>query len=490
MTISVATSSRKRKPSSRVSPARAAAHRAVLRVTATDAYLDLVIRRLEEELRPQDRGLARRLAFGAVSQQVALDYLITRVCRRSLTKLDLPVLVSLRLGLYELLYLDGAPPHAVIHDQVELAARRLGPNEARARAAAGLVNAVLRQVAREGRRVLDLLEGDRPATVGLRYGYPGWLAKLWFQLLGSAEGELLLAAGNRPPAPWLRVNTLLAMPRQVVRQIPGSRVDRLLPEAIQLEKGVALSRLRVAREGGVVAQSWGAILAGRLLDPRPGERILDLCAAPGLKTTHIAALMAGEGKVVAVELHPKRAAALRSLAQRLGADQVEVVCGDARTVAPQLGQFDRVLVDAPCSGLGTVQRHPELKGRITPTRIRELVKLQTELLAAAAAALRPGGVLLYVTCTLSPAENEGVVSELLRGRSDLEPLDLAAVLPTFSLARRYRHRYRDPLLAAVAERSLVVLPSRHPSPGFFYAALRREGEPVPFAPLPHAHGGG
>lgn len=482
----MATSSKKPKRSRRVSPARAAAHLAVLRVAATDAYLDLLFRSIEERLKPRDRGLARRLAFGAVSQQAALDHLLRSVCNRSLAKLDLPVLVSLRLGLYELLFLDGSPAHAVVHDQVELAARRLGPNEARARAAAGLVNAVLRQAAREGPRLLASLAGDDPQALALRHGYPLWLVKLWFRLLGEQTARRVLDAGDRPPERWLRVNTLRAMPREVLPQLPGAKVDRLLPEAIRPAGKVALAKLPAGRAGQLVAQSWGAILAGRLLDPRPGERILDLCAAPGLKTTHLAALMAGEGQIVAVELRPRRAAALEALCERLGASQVEVVCGDGREVAPQLGPFDRVLIDVPCTGLGTVQRHPELKARATPARVRELAKLQAELVAAAVEAVRPGGVLLYVTCTISPAENEGVVAEALRGRAGLEPLDLSAVLPSFSLARRYAYAYADPTLAAVAGAALLVLPGLLPSAGFFYAALRRAGgEEAPFAPLPH-----
>jgi 16S rRNA (cytosine967-C5)-methyltransferase len=373
------------------SPARRAALNVLRRVNEQGAYADRALHGEARDLDARDRALAKRLAFGTVQRRGTIDWIIDRHVDR---RLEPQVRAALQLGLYQLLFTDVAA-HAAVAESVELAKPSPG---------AKLVNAVLRKVQREG---AALPADDDPAGAAIRHSHPEWLVRLWWDWLGAEETRALLAADNEPAELALRINPLAG----IDVDLAGRREDDALVVTGPLD--VLSHPLYVA--GAITPQSRASQRVARILDPQPGERVLDLCAAPGGKTTHLAALMGDRGEVVAVERHPQRAQALMTQAERLHASSVRVQVADAREITPALlgGTFDRVLVDPPCSGLGTLRTHPDLRWRATPEAIEELRVEQQAIVAAARGVLAPGGRLVYSTCTLSPRE-EVVEGEAVR----------------------------------------------------------------------------
>jgi 16S rRNA (cytosine967-C5)-methyltransferase len=399
-----------------IAPARRCAYTVLRRVFEHGAYADQALRAESAELDSRDRGLAMRLAYGAVQRKGTLDHLIERLAGRAATRLDPPLLAALRLGLYELLYLRGSPDYALVADAVELA-------KSQGRAGHGLVNAVLRRAAREGAgALLDSLGEDTVEQAAVKHSHPEWIARLWWEELGAEEARALMAADNEPSELALRANTLLTDAPTLAAQLPvRTHADPDIPEALVLEEPLDMHGSPLWQAGAFLAQSRAAMLVARTLAPRPGERVLDLCAAPGGKSTHIAALMEGSGEVVAVERNPRRAGALVRTAQRLCAANVRVEVADAALARADGPIFDRVLVDPPCSGLGTLQARADLRWRLTPRALAEMAAAQAEILAAGAHALRPGGVLVYSTCTISPTENERLIAAFLDSHPEFGP---------------------------------------------------------------------
>jgi 16S rRNA (cytosine967-C5)-methyltransferase len=364
----------------------------------------------------RDRALAQQIAFGTVQRVRALDHGIETLGRRPVRKLDPPVLASLRIGAYQLAYLDGVPPHAAVNESVELVRR------ARLERAVPFTNAVLRRLADGLRSLLDSLP-DGP----LRLSYPDWIAEVWERDLGPDQALELMRAQNEPPETTVRI---------VRGEIDGEATD--VPGVLR----VARVDEEALREGRIWPQSRGSALAGLTVGASEGERTLDLCAAPGGKATQLA------GEVVAVEKHPGRARELEETVRRLGAGNVRVVCADALALPPELAGFDRALVDAPCSGLGVLNQRPDLRWRAEP-----LPELQLALLRAAAERVKPGGTIVYSVCTMNAGETEAVVEA-----SGLAVEDLGAEWPAF------RHPQRPAFL--------LTLPHVHGTSGFFIAKLR------------------
>jgi 16S rRNA (cytosine967-C5)-methyltransferase len=418
--------------------ARVCAYVVLRRVFEDGAYADRALQGEAKGLDARDRALAMRLLYGTVQRKGTLDYLIERLAERPPDRLDARLLAALRMGLYELLYLSGAPDHAVVADGVELA-------KGGARGGHGLVNAVLRRGVREGPALLAGLGDETPAQAAIKHSHPEWIAQLWWEQLGASDARALMSYDNEPGEVALRVNTLLTDATTLASELPvATHADPGLPEALVLEGPFDAHNSPAWRAGAFLAQSRAAMRVARVLDPQPGERVLDLCAAPGGKSTHLAALMQGEGEVVAVERNTRRAGALTRTAQRLHASNVRVEVVDAAEERPEGAVFDRVLVDPPCSGLGTLQARADLRWRVTPKDVHEMTLTQATILAAGAAALRPGGVLVYSTCTISPTENEQQIAAFLN------------VHPNFS---------RDEFM--------MTLPHRDHTAGFFIARLCR-----------------
>jgi 16S rRNA (cytosine967-C5)-methyltransferase len=427
-----------------VAPARRCAYTVVRRVFEQGAYADRALTAEAEKLEPRDRALAMRLAYGTVQRRGTLDHLVEQLSERPVTALDPPLLAALRLGLYELLYTRGAPDYAVVADAVELA-------KAHARAGHGLVNAVLRRATREGAdSLLGALADDTPVRAAIKHSHPEWIARLWWEALGPEQARALMACDNEPLEVALRANTLITDAGALAGELSvRTHFDPDIPEALVLDEPFDAHHSSAWQRGAFQAQSRAAMRVARALDPTPGERVLDLCAAPGGKTTHLAALMQDRGEVVAVERDKRRAGSLVRTAQRLKASSVRVEVADAEhwTEAARGADargFDRVLVDPPCSGLGTLQARADLRWRVTPDAIAKMADTQSRILAVGAGALRPGGVVVYSTCTISPIENERLIAAFLDSHAD------------FAL-----------------EEVVLTLPHRDHTAGFYIAALRR-----------------
>jgi 16S rRNA (cytosine967-C5)-methyltransferase len=410
-------------PRATIAPARRCAYVVLRRVFEEGAYADRALQSEAKVLDARDRALAMRLVYGTVQRKGTLDYLIEQLAERSPEKLDARLLAALRLGLYELLYLSGAPDHAVVADGVELA-------KGGARGGHGLVNAVLRRAVREGSVLLDGLSDETPQQAAIKHSHPDWIAQLWWEYLGASDARALMAYDNEPGEVALRVNTLLTDAATLASELPvATHTDPALPEALVLEGPFDAHDSTAWRAGAFLAQSRAAMHVAHVLDPQPGEQVLDLCAAPGGKSTHLAALMQGEGEVVAVERNARRAGTLMRTAQRLHVSNVRVEVSDAAEERPEGAVFDRVLVDPPCSGLGTLQARADLRWRVTPEHVREMTCTQAAILAAGAAAVRPGGVLVYSTCTISPTENERQMANFLDAHPDFNRDEFMMTLP-------------------------------------------------------------
>jgi 16S rRNA (cytosine967-C5)-methyltransferase len=446
-----------------IAPARSCAYTVLRRVFERGAYADEALQAESRDLDQRDRALAMRLTYGSIQRSGTLDRLIEQLSGRAVERLDAPLLAALRLGMYELLYLRGAPDYAVVADAVELA-------KGGARAGHGLVNAVLRRAAREGpAALLGALSDATPEQAAVMHSHPEWIARLWWRELGADGARALMACDNEAGELALRANTLRTDASTLAEQLPvRTHPDPQIPEALVLEEPFDVHASPLWSAGAFLAQSRGAMLVARVLAPRPGERVLDLCAAPGGKSTHLAALMQGDGEVLAVEQNRRRAGALARTAQRLGAVNVRVDIADAALGRPEGPVFDRVLVDPPCSGLGTLQARPDLRWRVSPEAIGEMSRTQAKILAAGAGALRPGGVLVYSTCTISPIENERLIAAFLDSHPAFGLDDLAAELPAYGMSAVLGDRS-----AAVPGGLLLTLPHRDHTAGFFIARLRR-----------------
>ena len=398
-----------------VSPARRAAYETVLRVFEQDAYADRAFRTAAEDLDRRDRALAQRLAYGTIQRVRTLDHTIESLGRRPVRKLDPPVRAALRLGAYELGFME-TPQHAAVNEAVELV------RGARLERAVAFTNAVLRRLT-EG---LESLLASLPQGA-LKESYPDWIEEVWTRDFGREGAIALMRAQNEPPETVVRL---------VRGEIDGEATD--VPGAFRVDR---VDEPALA-EGRIWPQSRGSQLAGLVVGSREGERVLDLCAAPGGKATMLA------GEVVAVEIHPGRARELEENVRRLGAANVTVVQADALELPAELRDFDRVLVDAPCSGLGVLARRPDLRWRARP-----LPELQRDLLRVAAQRVGEGGTIVYSVCTLNSDENEGIVDA-----SGLDPEPLGDEWPAFAHPKRPDF--------------LLTRPDRHGTSGFFIARLR------------------
>ena len=426
--------------------ARRCAFAVVRRVFEQGAYADRAFRAEADRLHldARDRAFAMRLAYGAVQRRATLDHVIEALSDRAAERIDPPLIAALRLGVHQILFMDGVPDHAAVAESVELA-------KATGSRGHGFVNAVLRRTTREGRRIVDSLGESSPAEAALRHSHPEWVAAAWWDQPGSRDALALMRADNEPPESAVRVNTIRTTRDEVLSELAAAGVAARpvpsLPEAIVLDDPYDLHGSEAFRRGDLMPQSRASMLVARAAEPQAGERVLDLCAAPGAKTTHLAALMGDRGEIVAVEHDHRRAAELRANTARLGASSVKVVTGDASRAEHGSG-YDRVLVDPPCSDLGTLQSRPDVRWRKTPEQVQELRALQRRILEAGAAALRPGGRLVYSTCTISTPENEHQIEEFLAAHPDF---------------------------AANDGRFVQTLPHRDRTDGFFIASLDRHG---------------
>lgn len=454
-----------------VTPARSLAFETIRASFEREAHTDAAFREAadREGIAGRERAQAQRLAYGAVQRRLTADAAVERLADRSTRLLDPPVLAALRLGLYELLFADASPDHAAVDQAVELV------KGAGAAHAAGFVNAVLRRAGREREQLTSALLGDdsTPEAAAVAHSAPLWLVRMWWGELGADGARSLLAACNEPAETALRVNTsrlgrdaALAGLRQagVEARVADGPWPLAAPESIVVEGAFGEAVPERIGAGDLTPQSRGSTAVVELLDPQPGEHVLDLCAGPGIKSGQIAARLGDRGETIAVESDPARATEVAAQAKRLGLAGLTVIEADART--PMGPNFDRVLVDPPCSDLGALASRPDARWRKSPRTVERLAALQGEILLAAAGALRPGGTLVYSTCTISRCEGEDRVAALLAQAEageapSLTVEDLGALAP--GLASPH-----DP-------RCLQIRPDRDRTTGFFVCRMRKDG---------------
>jgi 16S rRNA (cytosine967-C5)-methyltransferase len=430
------------------------AYAVVRRVFDGGAFTDRAFRSEADRagLDARDRAFAQRLAYATVQRTLTLDYVLDGISSRPPAELDPPLRDALRLGLAQVLLLDSVPVHAAVSETVELARSANGRF-------AGFANAVMRRATQEAPDLLAQLEDSTPHGAALLHSHPLWVARMWWEALGADEARALMLQDNEPAESAVRANTLRISRDELAESLPvATRPVADLPEALILDEPFDLHGSPQFERGELMPQSRASQLVSRVAEPRPGERVLDLCAAPGAKASHLAALMENSGEVIAVELHARRAEALAANCARQGATIVRTVTADAKRPVGE-AQFDRVLLDPPCSDLGTLQARPDVRWRKDADTVERLAAEQQALLETAARQVRPGGTLVYSTCTISPRENEERVLAFLDSHPDFAADDLSAELPD------YAHPSEP--------RFLALLPHRHGTDGFFIARLRR-----------------
>jgi 16S rRNA (cytosine967-C5)-methyltransferase len=451
-----------------IAPARVAAFEILQALDAGRADLPSALAHWREPLEDdRDKALAGEIATGVLRNRTALDHLITTFSNRDLNRIDPQVVTILRMSGYQLLHLTRVPASAVVDDAVDLVKR------AKKRSASGFVNAVLRSLSRKRR---DLPLPPRPADPSDRdraldyltttLSHPRWLAARWLDRLGFDRAEQWMQFNNHPAKLTLRTNRLRTTPdllairleREDVITAPG----RWAPDALIVSEGRALHS-KPATDGQFVVQDEASQLIALLAGPEPGSRVLDTCASPGGKTTQIAAAMAGEllpGIIVACDIRDARIALLTRTVATSGAVNVRVVQADVAQPLPFAAIFDCVLVDAPCSGLGTVRRDPDIRWRRTEADLPALAAAQARMLRHAAACVKPGGRLIYSTCSSEPEENDAVVDAFLAATPSFAAVDAASIVTVPADVVDERGRLR-------------TTPDRHGLECFFGAALVR-----------------
>lgn len=457
-----------------IAPARALAYDTIRATFEQDAQAERFFRAAAEHagLDGRERAQAQRLAYGAVQRRGTADAAIERLAERAPRLLDPAVIAALRLGLYELLFADATPDHAAVDQAVELV-KRAGVGHA-----SGLVNAVLRRAARERAPLEAELLGDdsTPERAAIAHSAPLWLARLWWEELGAETARALLAAANEPAEQALRVNTLRSERETALARLAAAGVEAApaagewplaAPELIVVSGRSGETVPELVAAGELTPQSRGAAAVVEVLDPQPGEHVLDVCAGPGIKTGQIAARMGDRGELISLEQDPERAAEVAAQAERLGLRSVTVV--EANAAAPGAasgpGPFDRVLLDPPCSDLGALASRPDARWRKSPRAIERMAELQGAILVRGLAALRPGGTLVYSICTISRREGEDRIAAL-------EGQAAAGEVPHFTVDDLGA---RAPGLASTHDpRCLQLRPDRDRTTGFFVSRLRRD----------------
>ncbi|MDE3136281.1 MAG: 16S rRNA (cytosine(967)-C(5))-methyltransferase RsmB [Acidobacteriota bacterium] len=422
----------------------------------------------EAPVKRQDAALATELVFGVLRWQRLLDFLIERQAKRSAEGLDADVRRALRLGAYQMLFLDRVPASAAVNESVELV--KLAGKER----AAGLVNAVLRRMPHGPYRAGDFdrtlpIGLGKAARLGILYSHPEWMIERWLGTFGEESTRALLEANNRPlpTACWVLDGEHAEQVAESLRE-DGLEVEpgRLLASALILRGGSA-SETTAFREGWIAIQDEASQAVALLADVQKGQSVLDLCAAPGNKTLHLARAAGPGARVVAADLHVHRLRAVRGQMERTGTDGVELVALDASRAFPIAGRFDRILVDAPCSGTGTLARNPEIRWRLRREDIEDLAARQAGILRNAMDVLAPRGRLVYATCSLEREENEGVVRRVLGERKDVRlpgaPAGFAERLAPGVLVERLFD----------AEGFFRTMPAETATDGFFAAILER-----------------
>ena len=408
-----------------------------------------------DQLSPQDAALCSRMVYGVTQNRLLLDFYLAAYCSQKPDHLQPPLLDILRLGAYQILFLEKVPDRAAVSEAVELA-KRSGRGQA-----AGLVNAVLRKLSQNKNALPSIPDRDEVKFLSIRYSHPKWLVKRLLELLGRGETEAFLAADNTAAPLTVQVNPLKTTQEKLTAELEalGVRVTphAWVPGCLELSGTGDLTALEPFRAGHFLVQDGAAALAARAAAVTPGQRVLDVCAAPGGKSFGAAFAMEDRGEILACDLHENKLKRIQDGAQRLGLTSIRTAAADGREFRPEWeAAFDTVLVDAPCSGLGIIRKKPDTRYKKADD-LFTLPVVQQAILDNACRYVKPGGVLVYSTCTILPEENQQVTDAFLAQHRDFSREDLPL-----------------PDQAGQADGQVTLWPHRHDTDGFYICRMRRQ----------------
>jgi 16S rRNA (cytosine967-C5)-methyltransferase len=427
------------------------------RVERTDSYLDKVldVELKQSEIGDLDKGLLTEIVHGVLRWQSRLDWVLNGFSHGNFSKAEINVKNAMRVSLYQIMFLDKIPHSAAVNEAVEFVKRIRGDRPA------GLVNAVLRNIIRNIEGIRYPAAEDEPVQyLAVYYSHPQWMVRRWLARFGADETKKLLMSGNERPGLALRINKMRVEPGVFLRQLDQLEIPYAgsshLDHFVKVKSLSRIGQMDLFRKGMFTIQDESAALPCQLLDVRPGLRVIDLCAAPGGKTTNIAERMQNQGEIIAIDKYEAKLGLIKGSCERLGITNVTLVAADAATYAAE--PADRVLLDAPCSGLGVLCKKPDIKWKRDVTDIDQLVKTQRELLDHAAGLVKPDGVLVYSTCTMEPEENLERVTEFLSRHPEFRLDDARTYVPHDLVS---------------ADGCVETFPHRHGMDGSFAARLVR-----------------
>lgn len=424
-------------------------------VENNQAYSNLLLHQTIEShgIAAKNRGLLTEITYGTLQHQMTLDYYLEPYLKG---KLEPWVKVLLRLSLYQIVYLDRIPSHAVVHEAVEIAKRRGHGG------VASLVNGVLRSVQRNGVRSFNTISNPIE-KISVETSHPVWMIKRWSEQFGIEKAREMALENNKTPSQTVRVNTVRATPEEVIEMLESEGLEavpsKIIPECLVVTNGQP-ARTIAFEKGFITIQDESSMLPSYALQLKPGLKVLDMCAAPGGKTTHIAEKMGNKGSITAMDLHQHKIKLIDETAARLGHTIIEAAVGDGKKSAEHFAdeKFDRILVDAPCSGLGVIKRKPDIKYTKSPDDFDRLQQIQSDLLDQAVRILSDDGILVYSTCTVDSTENRGTAERFLKEHPEMEKIQVLL-----------------PEAIGVKHTGFVqVFPQDFGSDGFFIAAFRKK----------------
>lgn len=430
-------------------------------IEKNNAFSNIALKKAlrNKEVEDRDRRFVTELVYGVVENKIYLDYIINILSKIKMNKVKLEVLNILRIALYQIIFLDRIPSAAAVNESVKLVKKiEFG--------ATGYVNGLLRSyLRRRDELILDKEHMDIAEYLSIRYSHPKWLVDKWLKDFGEIFTEGLLQGNNATPPLTVRTNTLKTNKDALMKELmaEGLTVEegKYVPEALHIGNAASIEKLKSFQQGLFQIQDESSMLVSHVLGPKPGEFVIDLCAAPGGKTTHMAQLMENKGKISAWDIHEHKVKLISDAAQRLGITIIDERCFDAKKLDETfLEKADKVLVDAPCSGLGIIRKKPEIKYNKNLEDIEEISDLQLDILKNGAKYVKKGGQLVYSTCTIEKQENIGVMERFLAETQNFELEDINEILP---LCLRSEQKY------------VQLYPHIHGIDGFFICKFRRLG---------------
>ncbi|MDR7074515.1 16S rRNA (cytosine(967)-C(5))-methyltransferase RsmB [Fictibacillus barbaricus] len=444
---------------------RAIALEVLVKVEQNQAYSNLQLNQAlqKADVNEKDKALLTSIVYGTIQRKNTIDFYLEQLLNKPIKKKDRWVLSLLRLSIFQMLYMDRVPDHAIIHEAVEIAKYKGHQG------LAGMVNGILRKLQREGTDAMDEKLGNSAEKEALKYSMPFWLYQRWSSQFGAENAEKM-AESNLIPAPvTARINTMLSSRTAVLDELNEEGITaaegELSSEGIVIKNGY-LPNSKAYKEGLVTIQDESSMLVARAVGAKPGEIVLDACAAPGGKSTHLAEMMKGEGRVVSLDLHQHKIELIKKQAERLGLNNIDARTLDARKVKEEFEteSFDRVLVDAPCSGFGVIRKKPDLKWAKTEQDVKRLTSIQKDILHSASQMVKPEGILVYSTCTVDKEENAEVSEWFLSEH------------PEFEWDPHFSEKMPENVKPFIIEErsDLQIMPHYFNSDGFYIAAYRKK----------------